>query len=228
MLFGPNGLMFSERGLVYSNPGAPCPECCGSGSGSGGGVCPCCRGDSPASVLLTFTGLSYATCGTAACIPNPDAGGGFCFHDGTLPPTLWATVTGSLGSYCVPLSFCTGAISVNDLVIKIYCDSGCTIPAFAQSGPATINVSLLGSPLTADPCYWAVNATINVITPGDPSSVLYHWSLFCGQETPVAGTLDCTRQIILGNDPTVCGFFPACSAIASGGSAVLTPRLSGC
>jgi hypothetical protein len=96
-LFGPNGLMFSERGLVYSNPGAPCPDCCGSGSGSGGGVCPCCRGDSPASVLLTFTGLSYATCATAACIPNPDAGGGFCFHDGTLPPTLWATVTGSLG-----------------------------------------------------------------------------------------------------------------------------------
>ncbi|HSZ60146.1 MAG TPA: hypothetical protein VK797_31175, partial [Tepidisphaeraceae bacterium] len=100
--------------------------------------------------------------------------------------------------------------------------------AFAQSGPTTISVSLLGSPLTADPCYWAVNATINVITPGNPSSVLYHWSLFCGQETPAAGTIDCTRQIILGNDPTVCGFFPACSAIASGGSAVLTPRLSGC
>ncbi|HSZ54629.1 MAG TPA: hypothetical protein VK797_03155, partial [Tepidisphaeraceae bacterium] len=78
-LFGQNGLIFSERGLVYSNPGAPCPECCGSGSGGGGGVCPCCRGDSPASVLLTFTGLSYATCGTAACIPNPTPEAGSVF-----------------------------------------------------------------------------------------------------------------------------------------------------
>jgi hypothetical protein len=211
--FGPDGRVFTPRGLNFVNDDGTCTPCnCDNPPGSGRNTTSCtyCTGSvAPASILITFVGLTYASCSPLATPPHYISKAG----------------SGYLGSCCIPFGGCGGGVDINDFYVNTWFDSTCSHGISNPPGTVVgIQYGPQKGPGSGTPNGWTVYA-VNAATGG-----VYYW--FYGF-TETDG--DCSTPQIVYNTLTIGATFtpyygPGSFGIgaASGGGAAFTPQFMLC
>jgi hypothetical protein len=198
--FQPNGRRFTKRGLNFKPDDGTCAPCdCDNPPGSGRNTqsCPNCpSGVGPVSALLTFS-------------PQP------AYIDCSVPdPRGQATITGTLGSYCLNTRQCEGASGS-------FPNLGVHSGLFLRQCDGTLIGEFIVSVRTNPGPTWEVFVSFT------GGRLAFHG---------VSGVTDCASSVVINNDnPTLGtnfslpGFGPnALNSVGQGGSLILTPQFFFC
>jgi hypothetical protein len=223
------GRAFTARGLNFVNDDGTCTDCnCDNPPGSGRNTVPCghCTGGiMPASALLSFAGITYASC-VLISYPN------------TTIQSMSKTGTGALGSYCMSAGGCGADLfpsqntTLHNLTATFYSDALCASPFITGAAPANLYWRYGQQFGTSGPLGWTVEAIGRSGTFG----VIWFYGF-----TETDG--DCSTGVVVNNLISAGTFYDGISPIfvpgigggvnpswggSNGGSCVLTPQFQLC